>query len=92
MAGNVNSGRRKNTFIEDAILMEMKQREKDKDKAGVRKLSVKVWDLAEAGERWAVEFLRDTLDGKPMQRVEHAGDSDNPIHHVIQRRIIDPGK
>ena len=30
----------------------------------------KVLTLAEQGERWATELLRDTTDGKPAQRVE----------------------
>jgi hypothetical protein len=70
MAGNANSGRRKQTYITDALMMEIKAREKEGDKAGLRLMAVKIMDLAETGERWAAEFVRDTIDGKPMQSIE----------------------
>lgn len=76
MAGNANSGRRKNTFVTDAILMEIKAREKSGDVIGLRKMAVTIMDLAEEGERWAAEFIRDTIDGKPMQQVEFSGSVD----------------
>ena len=74
MAGNSNSGRKRNTFVTDALVIEMKDREKDGDKRGMRAVAVKIWDEAEKGERWAAEFIRDTIDGKPVQAVE--GDID----------------
>jgi hypothetical protein len=70
MAGNSNSGRKRNTFVTDALVMEMKSREADGDKRGMRKVAVAIWDEAEKGERWAAEFIRDTVDGKPVQAVE----------------------
>jgi CHASE3 domain sensor protein len=39
------------------------------DYASLRKIVDKVRDLAETGERWAVELIRDTLDGKPAQQI-----------------------
>jgi hypothetical protein len=39
------------------------------DYAKLRACADKVRDLAAAGERWAVELLRDTFDGKPAQQV-----------------------
>lgn len=87
MAGNANSGRRKQTFITDALLLEIKARENDGDKSGLRKMAVKIMDLAEGGERWAAEYLRDTVDGKPAQRVEVAGDADNPLSVITQVRL-----
>lgn len=73
MAGNANSGRRRNTYITEALMLEMKAREDGTSNRGVRKMAVTIMDLAEAGERWAAEFVRDTIDGKPMQAVEHSG-------------------
>lgn len=35
----------------------------------LRTIADKVLELAEEGERWAVELLRDTLDGKPAQQI-----------------------
>ncbi len=37
------------------------------DGARLRKAAETLLDLASQGERWAVECLRDTLDGKPAQ-------------------------
>lgn len=39
------------------------------DGVRVRAAAEKVLTLASEGERWAVECLRDTLDGKPAQSV-----------------------
>lgn len=88
MAGNANSGRKRNQFMTDALLLEMKAREIETtadDAKGARKLAQKIWDLAEGGEKWAAEYVRDTLDGRPAQRVEVAGDEDNPINvrHIV---------
>lgn len=74
MAGNANSGRRRQTYITDALLIEIKAREALGDKKGLRGMAVAIMDLAETGERWAAEFVRDTVDGKPMQAIEHSGD------------------
>ena len=30
----------------------------------------KVWDAWASGEVWAMQFVRDTIDGKPKERVE----------------------
>jgi hypothetical protein len=83
MAGNANSGR-KDKFTRDALVLEMKSREADGDKRGMRKVAVAVWDLAESGERWAAEFIRDTIDGKPAQQVVHTGDDEGgPVKMII---------
>ncbi len=86
MAGNANSGRKRNQFMTDALLLEMKARELDAtadNPKGARKLAQKIWDLAEGGERWAAEYVRDTIDGKPMQRTELTGpDGENLFDKV----------
>ena len=74
MAGNANSGRKRQSFITDALLMEIKARENDGDRRGLRRMAVSIMDLAETGERWAAEFVRDTVDGKPLQAIEHSGE------------------
>lgn len=85
--GNKNSGR-KDKFTREALMMEMKERERGNDPRGMRKLASKVWDLAEEGERWAAEFIRDTMDGKPAQTI--AGDPDNPLEVIgrITREVV----
>lgn len=42
----------------------------DEDGQKLRRIADKVVQLAQDGERWAVEFVRDTLDGKPAQNIE----------------------
>jgi len=51
-------------------------------------------DLAEAGESWAVKELRDTLDGKPPQALEHSGPDGDAIRSIgeILIRGIEPEK
>jgi hypothetical protein len=39
------------------------------DYQALRNIVNKMVSLAEEGERWAVEMLRDTLDGKPAQQL-----------------------
>ena len=39
--------------------------EKQQDYKRMRAMCEAVWDLAEKGEKWAVEMVRDEYDGKP---------------------------
>lgn len=60
-----------------------------------RRLNVglgKVMDAFEAGEPWAAQFVRDTLDGKPAQSVEVGGPGDGGavLIETIRRVIVDP--
>ncbi len=38
-----------------------------------------ILDLAAEGERWAVELLRDTLDGRPAQSIVATDDDGRPL-------------
>jgi len=69
-------------------MIEMKAREADGDKRGMRAVAGKVWDLAEAGERWAAEFIRDTLDGKPAQQVNLADEEGGPLTVVLKQFVL----
>ena len=42
----------------------------------------------EAGEPWAAQFVRDTLDGKPAQSVTVTGDEDTPMLVQAIRMIV----
>lgn len=77
-------GRPKTRHTQEALMMEMRSREAVDDLKGMRGVARKVWELAEEGERWAVEFIRDTLDGKPAQAVTLSGDEENPLHHKVE--------
>lgn len=69
-SGNPGGRSRAERFVTEALVMEMKSRADDGDTKGMRGVARKIWDLAELGERWAAEFIRDTLDGKPTQQVD----------------------
>lgn len=47
---------------------------------------------AAEGERWALELVRDTLDGKPKQQIEGPGDNGEFFFQAIKRTIIDNAK
>ena len=72
-------GRKVEKMIERALLQEDDKRLRE----GVEVLL----DLVATGERWAFEFVRDSIDGKPSQSVAISGDADNPIQ-LIQRVIL----
>ena len=76
-------------------MLEIKAREKDGDKKGLRRMAVKIMDLAEEGEQWAATFIRDTVDGKPVTAVEMTGtmehDVTDPVKDMLMR-IAGEGK
>lgn len=78
------AGRGKDKLIRQQMIAEMNDRAKGKDVKGMRRMVRKVWNLAEEGERWAVEFVRDTIDGKPAQQLTHSGDEDKPLELVFR--------
>lgn len=48
-----------------------------------------ILDKAAEGDQRAVEFVRDTLDGKPAQAVALSGDEENPLVFTeIVRKIV----
>lgn len=52
-----------------------------------RQMAESIWDLAASGERWACEFIRDTLDGKPRQQLEHTGLDGESIKTTLEIRF-----
>ena len=54
----------------------------------LRKGLEKVLTAFEAGEPWAAQFVRDTLDGKPAQSVTVSGDEDTPMLVQAIRMIV----
>jgi uncharacterized Ntn-hydrolase superfamily protein len=69
-SGNPGGRPKRAKMTYDALMVELTSRSADGDKRGMRAIAIKVVDLAESGERWATEFIRDTIDGKPIQAVE----------------------
>lgn len=73
-AGNLNALKGQK-YVYDALRKALVQDDKQRLPAAMEK----VLTLASEGERWALEFVRDTLDGKPAQTMTVAGDNDNPL-------------
>lgn len=74
-------GRRVEKLIERALLQEDDKRLRE----GVEKLL----DSVSKGERWALEFVTDRLDGKPRQAVDVGGQSDNPLVTELLVKVIE---
>lgn len=55
------------------------------------RLANTVWATALAGERWAVEFVRDSIDGRPHQSHSVDGDGEGgaikTLHEIVLRAI-----
>ncbi len=81
---NVALTRQKRMFSK-AMLVEMLSQGFDESGGPkrLRKVARKVWDLAEDGTQWAVEFIRDGLEGKPADRPEGEGVSYTGVKIMI---------
>lgn len=78
--GNKNAS--KSRVVEQAL----KRAAINEDWKRLHKGIEKVWDAAAEGDHWALEFIRDTLDGRPAQQVSLGGDEDNPI---VQKIVVE---
>lgn len=76
--GNKNAS--KSRLFEQALIRAIKQRDlKAGDGETLRKVAEMLIDMAIAGNIKAFAEMRDTVDGKPMQAVEHSGPDGGPI-------------
>lgn len=90
-SGNPGGRPKRAKMTYDALMLELKARESASTEAspkGLRKIVAKVADLAEEGERWATEFIRDTVDGKPAQQVNLADDEGGPLTVVLKQFVL----
>jgi hypothetical protein len=84
--GNEN-GRGKNRTRH--ALMRALARRKGSVRAGLDEVADEVAKLAAKGERWAVEFVRDTVDGKPVQAI--SGPGGTPLSVVTRIELVPLG-
>ena len=63
-----NPGGRNGRPVQRALAMELKAA--GDDQKALRKIMRTVIDKAEEGEPWAVQFIADRLDGKPVQQID----------------------
>lgn len=80
--GNQNA--KKGKLIEDLLRKVCIQ----EDNKRIAKGLSAILDKASDGDQRAMEFIRDTFDGKPGQSVTVAGDQDNPLFTVVERKIV----
>jgi hypothetical protein len=81
MAGNGQSGQRKDKLIRDALMVAA-HRVEEGDPEGRKKLAVaaaKVVDMAVAGDMQAFNAMADRIDGKPHQSMDIATTRETPI-------------
>lgn len=71
--GNTNAS--KSRVVEQALKRACVQEDYKRLHTGIQKLL----DQVAEGERWALELVRDTLDGKPKQQTEISGPEGGPI-------------
>ena len=84
MAGNANSGPRKQKLFRDALMLEIKSREETKD---LRAIAAKLIDCALEGKLDSIKELADRVDGKVPQGVIGGDEDDNPVN-VINRILL----
>lgn len=89
-SGNPGGRPKRAKMTYEALVVELKSRESGEDPRGLRKIMVKVVDLAEGGERWATEFIRDTIDGKPTQAIVGGDEDENPVSIITRVRLLGP--
>lgn len=88
MAGNANSGPKREKPFLQALNMELAAA--GTDHKALRRIAAQLIAKAWDGDMQAIVAIADRTDGRPSQQVQVSGDEDNPLHHVIERRIVDP--
>ena len=69
--------------LSDAVRRTIAQDTNDRLRKGMEKLL----DACAAGERWALELIRDTLDGKPRQSIDAS--ADEPVDQAATLAAFD---
>ena len=79
MAGNANSGPKREKPFRDALMLAIKEAEaKENQHRALRKIAERLLDEAAAGNVQALKEVADRLDGKVPQGIE-GGDPDRPV-------------
>lgn len=86
MAGNANSGPKREKPFLQALNMELKAA--GTDHKALRAIAAQLIAKATAGDMQAIIALADRTDGRPTQQL--SGDPDNPLEmiHTITRRLV----
>lgn len=86
MAGNANSGPKREKPFLQALNMELKAA--GTDHKALRAIAAQLIAKATDGDMQAIIALADRTDGRPTQQL--SGDPDNPLEmiHTITRRLV----
>ena len=79
-------GQQRDKLYREALRLELAGRA-DNMLAALRKVAAVHIDKAEAGDMLAIKELRDTLDGKPVQRLEHDTPDGTPIERIVHEIV-----
>ena len=93
MAGNANSGKRKDKIFNTALSLELSEAKEGRDIRAIARNVINVaLDPTHKDMLAAANSIADRLDGKPAQALEGGDEDDNAIqvHQKIERVIIDP--
>jgi hypothetical protein len=92
MAGNANSGQRKDRLFRDAVIMELGSRDGKEAHKTLRRIAGAMIDAGIEGDIQAAKEIRDTIDGKPSQQIDIANPEGEEfkVKATIERIIIDP--
>jgi len=84
--GNTNA--LKGKIVEDILRKALIQDDYNRLRVGMQK----VLDQASGGDRWSIEFIRDTMDGKPKQQIDHANAEGESFKVSVIETVILPKK
>ena len=91
MAGNANSGRKKNEkSFSNMLRIAINEADKKEGTTKLRDVADQLVLQAVNGDLNAIKEVADRLDGKPAQAI--VGDEENPLEmiHKIEREIVRP--
>lgn len=89
MAGNSNSGKRKDKQFHTALSMVLAKLQETEGR-GLNRIAEQLITMAEGGDIQAIKELADRLDGKPAQAIVGGDEGDNPISVVNTIRLCGP--
>jgi hypothetical protein len=89
MAGNANSGKRKDKLFNTALMLELTEAKEGRD---LRKIAQNViyvaCDLTHKDMLSAANAIADRLDGKPAQAIIGGDEDDNPLRMITTIELI----
>src|SRR5215467_14873804 len=80
-------GQQRDKIYREALRLELADMSEGIDLKKLREIARTHIEKAAAGDMQAIKELRDTLDGKPAQALEHSGPDSEPITKVVNEIV-----